>query len=47
MTHEDHTNAEADNGPEHGDSLPDATTIPVFDNPEDSFLPPLDGDLVD
>jgi hypothetical protein len=47
MTHEAPNSAEADEGPEHTDSLPDATTIPVFDNPEDSFLPQLDGDLVD
>jgi hypothetical protein len=46
MTHEHDSNAETEGGPEHDDSLPDATTIPVFDNPEDSFLPPLDGDLV-
>lgn len=47
MTHEHESNAEAADGPEHDDSLPDATTITVYDSPEDSFLPPLEEDLVD
>lgn len=46
MTHEDQRHAER-GGPEMDDGLPDAAAIPVHDNPEDSFAPKLDGDLVD
>jgi len=47
MTHEHEINVEAGGGPENDDSLPDATAIAVYDDPEESFLPPLDDDLVD
>ena len=45
MTHELHANDEHPNGPEHDHTLPDADTIPTFDDAAASDLPPLEGDL--
>lgn len=45
MTHEIKANDEHPNGPEHDLSLPDANSIPSGLTPEDSDLPPLEGDL--
>lgn len=47
MTHENVPNGEHDDGPEHDDTLPAAGDIPTHDNPDDSDLPALDGDLED
>lgn len=45
MTHEHKANAEHPDGPEHDHSLPDADSIPSGLTPEESDLPPLQGDL--
>ena len=47
MTHERTPNGEHDDGPEHDHTLPDADTIPTFDDPADSDGPPLEHDLED
>lgn len=49
MTHENpHLSyTEHRDGPEHDASLPDATSIPVYDDPASADAPPLDGDLED
>lgn len=49
MTHENPKNTIRSElgGPERDYSLPDATAIPVYDNPEDSFAPPMEHDLDD
>lgn len=39
MTHEQTAGAEADDGPEHDHTLPDADTIPTADDPDE--LPPV------
>lgn len=44
MTHEPHPGTEH-GGPEHDDSLPAAEQIPGDLSPEESDLPPLEGDL--
>jgi hypothetical protein len=41
MTHEQTPNGEHPGGPEHDGSLPDADSIPVFDDPADSDAPAL------
>lgn len=46
MTHENDQHAEHD-GPEHDHRLPDAASVPVYENPEDSFAPELTEDLGD
>lgn len=45
MTHEHHANDEHPDGPEHDNSLPEADSIVWSQNPEDTDLPPLEGDL--
>lgn len=35
MTHEHIEGGEADDGPEHDEALPDATSIPVADDPDE------------
>ena len=47
MTHEAKAGDEAEHGPEHDHTLPDAAGIPVYDGPEDSFAPELTEDLED
>jgi hypothetical protein len=42
MTHERIPNGEPVYGPEHDHSLPDATDIPVYDDPAESDAPPMD-----
>lgn len=39
MTHEAQPNDEAESGPEHEHTLPDAADIEVFDDPADSDRP--------
>jgi hypothetical protein len=42
--HEDRAHAEV-GGPESDETLPDAASIPVYENPEDADAPPMgDGD---
>jgi hypothetical protein len=45
MTHEATPVSEADHGPEHDPTLPDALSVPVGDGPDD--LPPIDHPAVD
>lgn len=40
MTHEHYPDSEADGGPEQDPDLPDATSVPVADGPDD--LAPID-----
>lgn len=47
MTHEHLPNDEAQEGPEHDQRLPDATSLPEFSDVEESLAPPLDHDLED
>lgn len=47
MTHEHYHGPGEHGGPEQDTTLPDATSIPEFGNPEDSFAPPLEHDLDD
>lgn len=48
MTHEDHTVPSIRHrAPEEDYSLPDALTIPEYDNVEDSLAPLLEEDLED
>jgi hypothetical protein len=47
VTHEHIPNGEHDDGPEHDQTLPDADTFPVFDDPADSDGPLLEHDLED
>ena len=42
MTHEVKAGDEADHGPEHDHTLPDATDIPVHADPAESDAPPLE-----
>lgn len=42
MTHEVRAGDEADNGPEHDHTLPDAADIPVYADPVDSDAPTLE-----
>jgi hypothetical protein len=44
MTHEHIANGEHADGPEHDHNLPDADSIPVFDDPAESDAPPLADD---
>jgi hypothetical protein len=44
MTHEITPSGEADAGPEHDHSLPDAGDIPVYADPAESDAPPLEQD---
>jgi hypothetical protein len=41
MTHERTPNDEPPGGPENDDTLPDANSFPVFDDPADSDAPPM------
>ena len=45
MTHEATPTSEAETGPESDPTLPDATSVPVADGPDD--LPPVDHVLAD
>ena len=47
MTHERRRNEEAEGGPEHDHSLPDATDIEVHRDPPDSHSPLIENDLED
>lgn len=48
MTHEHHASEWSEiGGPEQDDKLPDAASIPVYENPEDSFAPLMEHDLDD
>lgn len=42
MTHEVRAGDEADDGPEHDHTLPDAGDIPWYSDPAESDAPPLD-----
>ena len=42
MSHELTASGERTDGQEHDHTLPDAGSIPVFDDPADSDAPPLD-----
>jgi hypothetical protein len=42
VTHEHIANGEHADGPERDWTLPDADSIPVYDDPADSDAPPLD-----
>lgn len=44
MTHEVRAGAEAENGPEHDDTLPDAELVRVYDDPAGSDGPPIADD---
>lgn len=50
MTHEHHHGPGALNevgGPEQDTTLPDAASLPVYEDPADSFAPVLEHDLCD